>query len=338
MNSDWPSPADRMPDRASAPTVSVLICSDGRPLLLERCLHSLAKGDDLPDQVVVVSGGDVETAEVLECSARRFPAVVLITHPNRNLSGQRNVGLRHCNGDIIALTDDDAVPAKGWVSAIRSAHARLPDAGAIGGKVVGLNSSSFLSRIADLVVFPDPDPLRPINTLPGVNVSYRRIVMEAVGEFDESLFRGEDVDYNWRVLQLGLTITFDSRMLLQHQHRLTLSGLYHQQYMYGRAYVLVRRKWPDMYCVYPHDLHSVRQWAKLLHCVLAIVYQPLLLVRKSGLKDDRWLAYPTLVGHHLVWKLGMLRQLLIRQSEVPTDSTTASETSVHQWIGGQGRD
>src|SRR5579884_788848 len=292
-------------------TVSVLICSNRRPGLLKQCLNALASGKRLPDQLVVVADLDQETAAVVEDMSARFPTVKLIKHPNHTLAGQRNAGLPHCTGDIIALTDDDAIPLHDWVAEICAAHERAPEAGGIGGDVLATDPSAFLSRIAELVVFPRPHPGRRIYTLPTVNLSYKRTVLDAVGEFDESLFRGEDVDYNWRVLRLHRTLVFDPAIQVRHRHRSTLSDLYQQQYMYGRAYVLVRRKWPDMYCVFPHRLSTLRDWAKLAHCLMAIVYQPFLLARRFLPRRERPFAFAVLVVHHLVWKLGMLRQLLL---------------------------
>ncbi len=289
------------------PTVTLLVCSSGRAPLLDRLLGTIASDGDLPDELVVVNGRDGETPAVMERYATVFQRVVLVVHPNRNLATLRNLGLPYCSGDVVAMTDDDAVPEHGWVAHIRSAHQEDDKTGAVGGAVRGLNDR-FLSRLADAVVFPDPRPGRPMHTLPTVNMSYKRSAMREVGEFDPRLFRGEDVDYNWRLLQAGCDIRFEPEMRVRHEHRTTLRGLYQQQYMYGRAYVLVRAKWPEMYCVYPHRLNSPRAWAKALHCVLAIVYQPWGVASHLPSPSERLAAYPLLVVHHLVWKLGMLRQ------------------------------
>ena len=89
--------------------------------------------------------------------------------------------------------------------------------------------------------------------------------MQRVGLQDTSLFRGEDVDYNWRVQQAGYEIYYDPAVRVLHHHRATLRALLRQHYMYGRAYYLVRRKWPQMYCVYPHALRRRRDWLKALN-------------------------------------------------------------------------
>ena len=318
------------PANGAAPTVSLLICTSGRPKLLDRCLNAVESGSYRPDQLVVVNGIDGRTPEVVAQHAPSFSEVVLVEHPNRSLAALHNLGLPFCSGDIIAMTDDDSIPDGRWITEIRAAHARLAAAGGIGGPVRGV-SKGFLSRVADTVVFPLPRPGKPIATLPTVNMSYKRAAVEAVGEFDEALFRGEDVDYNWRVLQAGYEIAFNPAMKMLHEHRETFRGLYQQQYMYGRAYVLVREKWPAMYSVYPHSLRTARSWAKLIHAGLAIVYQPFQVASQMPSRWDRIRAYPVLVIHHFIWKLGMLRQAaLLKTAGTPSPPPTL-EPTVTQW-------
>jgi GT2 family glycosyltransferase len=331
-----PKPETRNPKPTThnAQRITLLICTSGRPELLDRCLTAVEAGSELPEQLVVVNGIDGKTPAVVERHAIRFDEIVLAQHPNRNLATLRNLGLPYCTGDIIAMSDDDAVPEAGWTAAVRAAHVGHPEAGGVGGPVRGTNDS-FLSRVADAVVFPDPKPGRPIHTLPTVNMTYKRAAIEAVGEFDETLFRGEDVDYNWRVIKAGYALAFEPAMRVRHEHRSTLTGLYQQQYMYGRAYVLVRSKWPEMYSVYPHSLRTPRSWAKLGYAALAIFYLPLGIARSLPARTDQMKAYPVLVVHHLVWKAGMLRQAVSMGAGGPGDLPRRERPVVAMWRVGE---
>lgn len=318
-------------------TISVLICTANRPRLLERALQALASGTDVPDEVVVVNGGEEGANRVVECFATSFPRVILLQYPNVNLSVSRNLGLSHCSGDVVATTDDDAIVAPNWVARLRQVFAEAGDLSVVGGPVEGMSDRSFLSRLADLVVFPSFPDRRPVRTIPGVNAAYRRDVIDAVGQYDATLFRGEDVDYNWRAIRLGFQPMYDPSIVVRHEHRTTFKGLLQQQYMYGRAYVLVRRKWPDMYAVYPRGLHSLRDVAKLAHCVLAVLYQPALAARRLPRASDGILAYPLLLAHHAVWKLGMLWQSALPGNQpggAPTVTQQACASVVHRWTGG----
>ena len=94
-----------------------------------------------------------------------------------------------------------------------------PDAFAIGGNVVDISGDDFLSRIAEIATFPHYKNNSEVRHIPGVNVSYKKEVINYIGEFDETLFRGEDVDYNWRIYKKGLKLLFISDVLVKHIHK-----------------------------------------------------------------------------------------------------------------------
>lgn len=291
--------------------VTVLICTYNRPDMLEQCLSALLNWTaEKPDQVVVVNGGDERADRVVERYASvEGVEVKLVKTVNKNLAASRNVGLPHCTGDIIAMTDDDAEVFPDWVTRMKQLHAQHPEAGAVGGPVIGVDTSSWVGKAADLITFPRWETRTYVRTLPGVNISYKREIVEAVGMQDESLFRGEDVDYNWRLQKLGYKVLFDPAVRVRHNHRATLKKLMNQQYMYGRAYWRVRGKWPEMYCAYPHRLSSPRDLAKGLNFAIAPVYEPILLSKRSSVRD-RLLTYPFAALSLYAWRAGVLSEAL----------------------------
>ena len=124
-------------------------------------------------------------------------------------------------------------------------------------------------------------------------------------------FRGEDVDFNWRVKQLGYEIFFDPQIKVYHHHRPTWRGFLNQHYMYGRCYYLVRKKWPEMYCIYPHHFRRFKDILKLGNTILGIFYQPFLSARTLDSMPDRILALPLLFAAGLSSRLGVVKQKII---------------------------
>jgi GT2 family glycosyltransferase len=291
-------------------TFSVLICTYNRPQLLAQCLDALVyRTVEKPNEIVIVNGGDARTDTIVSSLQSPIP-VSLITTQNKNLASSRNVGLPHCTGDIVAMTDDDAEVFPDWVTEMKRAHVEHPEAGVIGGAVIGADTSSLVSRIADTVTFPRFEIGRAVRTVPGVNVSYKREVIEQVGLQDETLFRGEDVDYNWRAQKLGWSVWYDPRVRVLHHHRPTLRAFLNQHYMYGRAYYLVRKKHPDMYCVYPHRLARGKDVLKAVNFFAAAVYEPLQSAGRMERASDKILAYPILFANQVAWRGGMIREKL----------------------------
>jgi GT2 family glycosyltransferase len=258
----------------------------------------------------VVNGGGIVADQVVQSFiGRSRVAVDLVKTVNRNLAASRNVGLPLCSGDIIAMTDDDAEVSPDWVSRMKALHAEHPEAGAVGGAVIGAESDhSLLSRVADVATFPSPTEPGYVRTLPGVNVSYKREVVERVGPQDETLFRGEDVDYNWRVRKLGYVIYYDPAVRVLHHHRPTLGGGLMQYYMYGRAYYLVRRKWSDMHSVLPLSLGNWRDVRRLGFFCVGWPYDIALQLARLEAWPDRLAAAPVLSLYQAAWRSGILVQ------------------------------
>jgi len=289
---------------------SVLICTYNRHDLLETAIRSIVEGcNEKPDELVVVNGGDEKADTVVNRFSGVGPVDVrLIKTVNVNLANSRNIGLAECRGDLVAMTDDDAEVFPDWVTRMRAAFDRNPGAGAVGGVVIGTNSESLVGKVADAITFPGWDEPRDVRTLPGVNIAYRREALDRIGLQDIELFRGEDVDFNWRVLQTGYTIRFDPSIRVYHTHRPTVRGFLNQHYMYGRAYVLVRRKWPEMYCIYPRGIRRFRDILKGGHFFVGALYQPLVHMKRIPGVWDTLRALPLLYSAAVAWRWGMIKQ------------------------------
>jgi glycosyltransferase involved in cell wall biosynthesis len=292
--------------------ISVLICTYNRGNLIHNTLKSLIEGQELaPDEIIVVNGGGEN-----DCSATiaywqsRFPALNHIHTENLNLAKSRNIGLRHCKGELVLQTDDDARPFPDWVKNIKEAHKIYPDAGVIGGEVIDASGKGVLNEVADVLTFPWYPKVCEVRSVPGVNSSYKKYLIEQVGEYDTRLFRGEDVDYNWRAIQSGWKVLYVPGIKVYHNHRSTWRGLLNQHYMYGKAYFLVRKKWQNMYAVYPRNLKSARDLFKAIYFIFSPAYNSFVKLKKvRGFFRKLVLLIPlTAVGY--AWMCGVIIQFL----------------------------
>jgi O-antigen biosynthesis protein len=98
--------------REEWPRVSVVVCAYQAEATIEECLRSLAELEYPAYEVLVVDDGSTDaTAEI----ARRFP-VRLLSRDRLGLSGARNVGLEHSEGEIVAYIDADAQADPDWLT------------------------------------------------------------------------------------------------------------------------------------------------------------------------------------------------------------------------------
>jgi GT2 family glycosyltransferase len=296
--------------------LSVLICTYKRPDLLKGSLSALInRTSEKPDEVIVVNGGGESADRVVEDYVGiNGVDVKLIKIENKNLAASRNAGLPYCSGDIIAMTDDDSEVLPDWIARMKRAHAEHPEAGAIGGPVLGINNS-LIEKVAGLVTFASYDRPLYVRFVAGVNASYKREAIDRLGPQDEAFFSGEDVDYNWRLLKEDYKIYFDPAIKVYHRHRATLLEFLRHRFRYGRAYYLVRKKWPDMYCVYPHGLKNHRDILKLIYFFLGIIIEPLRYCRRIEGFFCKIAGFFLFVPSQVAWKLGMLTEALTHNIE-----------------------
>ncbi len=299
---------------------SVLICTFNRADLLQQCLDALIdRTTEKPDEVVVVNGGDARADELVRAFASRPSIQVnLVKTVNKNLAASRNVGLPHCTGDIIAMTDDDAEVFPDWVTQMKHTHREHPEAGAVGGAVIAMDRTGFASRLAEEVTFPSWREPGYHRTLPTVNLSYKAQVMQRVGAQDENLSTGEDVDYNWRMTQLGYQVYFDPAIRVYHNHPRTLRDLWRKHYSYGRGYYLLRSKWREMYSIYPHQLASFKDWLKLGNFLAFPFYEPFLIAAKMNGWRDKIGVVPLEFINQMVARCGWTEEFLRRKFAVRT--------------------
>src|SRR2546430_396995 len=104
------------------PRTCVLICTYNRDELLDGALRSLASCDPRPNSVIVVNGGDERADGVIHKWSMEGLPIKGIKTENVNLSVSRNVGLKHIESEIVAMTDDDAEVFPDWIGQIERAH------------------------------------------------------------------------------------------------------------------------------------------------------------------------------------------------------------------------
>lgn len=247
---------------ATAPHITVVICTRERPGALARCLDSLL-AQQYPDfRILVVDNAPATeaTAEVVRAAARRGPVDYLL-EPKAGLSFARNAAVTATPGKILAWIDDDETADPHWLAEVARALADHPDADVVSGVIVPAELETraqlwfeqFGGHSKGRGFKPDvfsPEtahiqsplyPLPPFGT--GANMTFRPGVIERIGMFDTALGAGtpamgsEDTLAFTQVLITGGTIVYQPTAVTHHYHRRDLQGLEKQMIGYGTGLV-----------------------------------------------------------------------------------------------------
>jgi glycosyltransferase involved in cell wall biosynthesis len=198
---------------ALKPKVSVIVPTCDRPALLRQALASIRalEGPDLAFEILVGdNGSNWETPAI----AKKFGAVYLKAL-TRGASAARNVGLRAATGDFIAFLDDDDI----WLPSNVRPHIAQLDRNSNLDAVIGqaVNADQNLAPIGmPWPVEAPQDAQRLLRRMlsglfPQIGTTVARIaVRSTIGEFDETLIGGEDLDWLLRLARrdrLGFVAT-----------------------------------------------------------------------------------------------------------------------------------
>ncbi|HEX6995954.1 MAG TPA: glycosyltransferase [Gammaproteobacteria bacterium] len=199
---------------------SVVVPSFRRPAALERCLAALA-AQTLPAaafEIIVVHDGPSETTRRLVAqwaktlAARGGPRVRYHSPPHRGPAAARNAGWRLAEADVVAFTDDDTVPAPGWLAAALAAM--RPGVDAAWGRIV-------VPLPTDPTDYEIDAARLSVSQFVTANCFCRKSVLERLGGFDERFERAwrEDSDLYFRLIDGGARVVHAADAVVVHPVR-----------------------------------------------------------------------------------------------------------------------
>ena len=252
------------------PVVSVIVPTyNRRPLLLET-LEALAKQEGPAFEVVIVDDASTDgtfPAAVARANELGLAGRAACLERNHRPPAARNVALELARADVIAFTDDDCLPAPGWLA---SAMARLTSrVGVVQGQTLPPPGARppFFSHFIEIKHLD--------GTFATCNAIYRREAIVAAGGFDPTTDLWEDVDLGWRVLRLGWEARFAEDAIVYHQ----VVPQTPREWLLWQSRLAT---WPEAVRRYPQAREALygRFWVNRSHAALTVAM--------AGLAAARW--------------------------------------------------
>jgi GT2 family glycosyltransferase len=233
------------------PIVSVILPTYNRLPQLQKVLTGLeAQTFPLHDfEVVVVSDGASDGTDEFLHSYSTPLHLRLYVQPNRGAAAARNLGIEKAQGDFVLFLDDDVVPAPDLMAEHLQTHqCHHGDVVVLGPMLtpqdvvlkpwVRWEQSMLYKQYADMDAGRWEPTARQFYT---GNASLARHHLRAVGGFETTFRRAEDVELAYRLADYGLAFIFNPKAVGYHYAERSFASWRQTPYAYGRNDVIFAR-------------------------------------------------------------------------------------------------
>ena len=190
-------PAVSANHRPSPITSVIMPVRNGVRYIAEAMTSALVQLDQVDELIVVDDGSTDGTRSIV--LGLGDPRVRLLSTPRRGVSAARNVGLAAARGEFVAFLDHDDL----WPTDRHKAMLRMLEEDPLLDAVFGRIRIRF-----DSPAVPSPSLMAANGLFPQCGLVtcglYRRRILDRLDGFTERLNRVEDVDYNLRLMEVGM--------------------------------------------------------------------------------------------------------------------------------------
>lgn len=250
-------------------------------------------------EILIVGKDDLHLLQKVE-----DPLVRLIdTGTAVNAAKARNIGIQQARHDLLIFLDSDCLPQPGWLAE----HLRVQAAGhtVVGGGVAP-TGSNYWSLAYNLTLFHEFFATNPSETktyLPTLNLSVHREVIKIVGLLNESLGRGQDIEWTTRMQKAGFTPFFAPKATILHEHsRKSLTAVWHDCARSGHHMRQVRMQYPELFK--GSQILQNRLALLLLSPAIALAITFNIVRKHFKLFQKQWLTIPAIYLTKIAWCWG----------------------------------
>ncbi|EMA35336.1 glycosyltransferase [Halobiforma nitratireducens] len=229
-------------------SIIIPVYNDARGI--DRTLRSLLSRPSRDIEIVVVDNDSSDdTPTVVDNYTHAHEEVSLVFERDVQSSyAARNTGIDHAESDRLCFLDADQRVTDGW---LENSIDRLTDRG-----------THYLAPNVELEAPDDPSPVAQYNLVSGFPIEdflehhhyaptsclfVTRDLLEEVGQFDERLVSGGDLEFGNRVYRAGYDLEYAPESTVIHPTRDSFRSLFSRNVRIGRGHCQLQRYYPDRY-------------------------------------------------------------------------------------------
>jgi glycosyltransferase involved in cell wall biosynthesis len=215
---------------SSHPFVSVIIPVFNDAERLKLCLEALESQTYPGDryEIIVVDNGSTED---IKCAVEPFHHAIYAHEARPGSYAARNTALTIAQGEVLAFTDADCIPAHTWLEHGVRHLQQTPNCGLVAGRIELFFHNPSCPTAVELydnvkIGFPQQKFVEESNYGATANVFTWRSVMDVVGPFDATLKSSGDREWGQRVFAAGYQQLYAEDTCVSHPARRTWGELH----------------------------------------------------------------------------------------------------------------
>lgn len=222
------------------PFVSIIIAVRNRPEEIKACLQSLMKVHYPTDKTEIIVVDDASTDNTPNVVST-FPVQLISLKEHKHAPFCRNLAAKRAKGDIFTFIDSDCLADPLWLKELIPVF-KDASVGAVGGMVDTYSMEKGLDRYEKVYSSLNMGPwIRRSSEndrffyVPACNFFVRKDLFLSMEGFKEELILGEDVDFCWRLQDMGHNVEYRPVGKVYHKHRNRLKSFCLRRFDYGTS-------------------------------------------------------------------------------------------------------
>lgn len=234
------------------PKISIIISAKGECPHLEACLSSVLNSNYRNFNIIVVDDG--LSSKAILALEKYNGKMRILTSAGKGPSCARNLAVKNTAAEFIAFTDSDCIVDKDWLINLLDGFKEYPNAISCGGKQeLPQDAGDFEKKVflfmqktgflTDYMRIAKNNEIIEVHHNASCNVMYKKAAFLKEGGFLESLWPGEDVEFDYRLTKKEYKMVFNPKAIVYHYRSKNFRSFSQMMYRYGWAQGFLVRKY-----------------------------------------------------------------------------------------------